>query len=153
MCAEARFENLATITNCFESVACGLAVTVVSSQIAQRLFAFEHRCRSNLLRDRPIAGHVGAISTSGQSHFHRARGKSVPLRPNKRELLKPGVLCCFAVAACYSRSHVASSRAQYVTMMSAPARLSAVMISRTADRSSKIPFSAAPLTMAYSPLT
>jgi hypothetical protein len=36
----------------------------------------------------------------------------VRLRPNKRELLKPGVLCRFAVAACYSRSHVASSRAQ-----------------------------------------
>jgi hypothetical protein len=36
----------------------------------------------------------------------------VRLGPNKRELLEPGVLCCFAVAACYSRSHVASSRAQ-----------------------------------------
>ena len=112
MRAEAGLENLATITYCFESLACGFAVTVISSQIAQRLLAFEYRCRSNLLRDRPIAGHVGAISASGQSHFHRARGKSVRLRPNKRELLEPGVLCCFAVAACYARSHVASSRAQ-----------------------------------------
>jgi hypothetical protein len=41
---EARFENLATITDRFESPARGLAVTIVSSQIAQRLFAFEHRC-------------------------------------------------------------------------------------------------------------
>ena len=112
MRAEARFENLATITDRFEAPPRGLAVTVVSSQIPQRLFAFEHRCWSNLLRDRPIAGHVRAISAPWQSHFHRARGKSVRLRPNKRELLESGVLCCFAVATCYSRSHVASSRAQ-----------------------------------------
>jgi len=44
MRAEARFENLATITDRFESPARGLAVTVVSAQIAQRLFAFEDRC-------------------------------------------------------------------------------------------------------------
>jgi hypothetical protein len=44
MRAEARFENLTTITDFFESLPCGLAVTVVSAQIAQRLFAFEHRC-------------------------------------------------------------------------------------------------------------
>jgi len=44
MRAEARFENLTTITYCFESPARGLAVTVVSAQIAQRLFAFEDRC-------------------------------------------------------------------------------------------------------------
>src|SRR5206468_10124653 len=153
MRADAGFENLTTITYGFESLARRLAATVVAAQIAQCLFAFKYRCRPNLLRDRPIAGHVGAISTSGQSDFHRARGKSVRLRPNKRELLEPGVLCCFAVVTCYSRSHVASSRAQYVTIMSAPALLSAVMISRTAARSSKIPFSAAALTMAYSPLT
>jgi hypothetical protein len=36
----------------------------------------------------------------------------VRLRPNKCEPLEPGVLCCLAAAACYSRSHVASSRAQ-----------------------------------------
>jgi hypothetical protein len=44
MRAEARFENLATITDRFESPARGLAMTIVSSQIAQRLFAFEHHC-------------------------------------------------------------------------------------------------------------
>jgi len=44
MRAEARFENLATIADRFESPARGLAVTIVSKQIAQRLFAFEHRC-------------------------------------------------------------------------------------------------------------
>jgi len=44
MRAEARFENLATITDRFESPARGLAMTIVSSQIAQRLFAFEHDC-------------------------------------------------------------------------------------------------------------
>jgi hypothetical protein len=44
MRAEACFEKLTTITDRFESLARGLAVTVVSSQITQRLFAFEHRC-------------------------------------------------------------------------------------------------------------
>jgi hypothetical protein len=44
MRAEARFENLATITHRFEPPARGFAATVVSSQIAERLFAFEHRC-------------------------------------------------------------------------------------------------------------
>ena len=43
MRAEARFENLATITDRLEPSTRGLAVTVVSSQIAQGLFAFEHR--------------------------------------------------------------------------------------------------------------
>jgi hypothetical protein len=123
MRAEARFEKLATIKYCFESLVCGLAVTVVSSQIAQRLFAFEHRCRSNLLRDRPIAGHVGAISASGQSHFHRARGKSVRLRPKECELFQPGMLCRFTVESSYSRTHFASSLARYVTMISAHGRL------------------------------
>jgi hypothetical protein len=59
---EARFENLATITNRFEPPARGLAMAVVSSQIAQRLFAFEYCCRSNLLSVWPITNHVGPIS-------------------------------------------------------------------------------------------
>jgi hypothetical protein len=44
MCAEARFENLTTITDRFEPPARGFAMAVVSSKIAQRLFAFENRC-------------------------------------------------------------------------------------------------------------
>jgi hypothetical protein len=43
MRAEARFEKLATITDRFEPPARALTATVVSSQIAERLFAFEHR--------------------------------------------------------------------------------------------------------------
>src|SRR5262249_23114848 len=112
MGGEARFENLAAITDRFQSPPRRLGVTVVSSQIAQRLLTFEHCRRSNLLWNIPVAGHIGAVPASRQSHFHRACGKSVRLRPNKRELLEPGVLCRFAVAAFYSRSHVASSRAQ-----------------------------------------
>jgi len=112
MRAELRFENLTAITDRFQSTPRGLGVTVVSSQIAQRLFTFEHCRRSNLFWNTPIAGHIGAISAPGQSHFHRTRGKSVRLCPNKREPLKSGVLCRFAVAACYFRSHVASSHAQ-----------------------------------------
>src|SRR5438132_519929 len=60
---------------------------------------------------------------------------------------------CFAAAVVYSRVHSASSRAQYVTIISAPARLSEVMISSTAARSSRNPFSPAAVIMAYLPLT
>jgi len=112
MRAQPRFENLTAIKDRFQSPPRGLGVTVVSSQIAQRLFTFEHCRRPNLLGDFPIARHIGAISAPRQSHFHRAGGKSVRLRPNKGELLKPCVLRRFAVAACYSCSHVTSSRAQ-----------------------------------------
>src|SRR5262249_12563523 len=147
VCAQARFEKLAAFTDRFESPVRRLAVAIVSSQIAERLLAFEYCCRSNLLRVWPVTDHVGAIPALWQTHFHRACQKAVRLRPNKCELFQPCVLRRFTAAACYSRSHFTSSRAQYVTMMSAPARLSAVMISRTAARSSSRPLSAALLTM------
>src|SRR4029078_195342 len=81
MRTQARFENLATVADRFESLARGLAATIVSPQIAKRLFVLEHRRRSNLLLKGTIAGHVGAISAPGQSYFHRAGGKPVRLRP------------------------------------------------------------------------
>src|ERR1700746_3701744 len=114
-------------------------MTIVSPQVAERLFTFENRCRSSLFSLPSMAGHVGTVPTVWQSYFHRARGKSVRLRPNKRELLQTRVCfrfvarlfgvrrhvaafdCAdmsaqskvgFAVAACYSLSHFASSRAQ-----------------------------------------
>jgi hypothetical protein len=43
MNAEASFEDLAAVADRFESLARGRAATVVSSQIAKRLFALEHR--------------------------------------------------------------------------------------------------------------
>ena len=86
MCPEMRFENVTTITDRFEPLARAITTAIVASQIAQRLFTFEYRGRSNLFRDRPVTGHVGAISAPGQSYFHRARGKPVRLCPNKREL-------------------------------------------------------------------
>jgi len=44
---QTRFKKLAALADCLESLARGLAVAIVSSQIAERLFAFEYRCRSN----------------------------------------------------------------------------------------------------------
>jgi hypothetical protein len=49
MRAETCFENLTAITDCLQSPTRGLGMTVVSSQIAQRLFTFEHRRPPNLL--------------------------------------------------------------------------------------------------------
>ena len=151
--AQARFERLATFAYCFDPSPCRSGVAIVSSQITECLLAFEYGRRSNLLRVWPIAGDVGAVSALWQTHFHRACRKPMCLRPNKSQLFKLCMLCRFATSACYSRNHLASSRAQYVTMMSAPARLSAVMISITAVCSSNRLLSAAALTMAYSPLT
>jgi len=59
--AQARFEKLAAFADCFQPTARGLAVAIVSSQIAERLFAFEYCCRSNFFWVWPIARHVGAI--------------------------------------------------------------------------------------------
>ena len=138
---------------CFDPSPCRSGVAIVSSQITECLLAFEYGCRSNLLRVWPIADDIGSISAPWQTHFHRACRKPMCLRPNKCQLFQLCMLCRFTAAACYSRSHLASSRAQYVTMMSAPARFKAVMISTTALCSSTRPLSAAAFTMAYSPLT
>ena len=64
--------------------------------------------------------------------------------PTLRTLLTHGHPC---------RSHFATSRAWYVRIMSAPARLMLVRVSSTIRRSSIQPLAAAALTMAYSPET
>jgi len=59
---QTRFEKLAAYADRFQPTARGLAVAIVSSQIAERLFAFEYCCRSNFFWVWPIARHVGAIA-------------------------------------------------------------------------------------------
>jgi hypothetical protein len=95
--SQAGFKNLPAFTDRFESPPRGLAMAIVSSQIAERLFAFEYRCRPNLLWVWPVTGHVGAIPALWQNHFYRACRKPVCLRPNKCELLQPNM--CFCLAA------------------------------------------------------
>src|SRR5215472_14878695 len=153
MCAQARFENLATFTDCVEPLAHVIGAAIVSPQIAKHSFAFEDCCRPDLFCLRSICGDVGTVRAFWQAHLHCAGGKPLRLRPQKCEPFQPSMALVFTLSACYSLSHLASSRAQYVTITSAPARFRAVMISSTAARSSRIPFSTAPLTIAYSPLT
>ena len=43
MCVEAPFEKLAALGNRFESLAGGIALTIISTQIAERLFTLEDR--------------------------------------------------------------------------------------------------------------
>jgi hypothetical protein len=112
MCAEAPFEKLAALGNRFEPLAGGVAVTIISPQIAERLFTLKDRCRSNLLRRQSIRGDVGTIPAVWQTHFHTARGISLGLRPKQRQPLQAGVSLSFAAGAFHSRSHFASSRAQ-----------------------------------------
>jgi hypothetical protein len=110
--AEAPFEKLAALGNCFELLAGGVALTIISTQIAERLFTLKDRYRSNFPRRQSICDDVGTIPAVWQTHFHRARGIALGLRPKERQPLQPGVSLSFAAAAFYSRSHFASSRAQ-----------------------------------------
>ena len=112
MCAEARFEKLAALANRLELLAGVIALAIISSQIAKRLFTLKNRCGSNPLRRQSIRSNVGTIPAFWQTHFHCARGIAVGLRPEKRQPLQPGVSLSFAAGAFYSRSHLASSRAQ-----------------------------------------
>jgi hypothetical protein len=112
MCTEAAFEKLAALGNRFESLPGGLALTIISTQIAERLFTLKDRYRSNFLRRQSIGGDVGTIPAVWQTHFHSARGISLGLRPKERQPLQSGVSLSFAPGAFYSRSHLASSRAQ-----------------------------------------
>src|SRR5262249_43011263 len=112
MFAQAGFENQTTFTDCFEPLALNIGAAIVSSQIAKHLLALEDRCRSDLTWTGSIRGDVGPIPTFWQTHFRCARRKSLGLRPQKRETLQADMLRGFAIGACYSRSHFASSRAQ-----------------------------------------
>jgi hypothetical protein len=112
MHTQARFENSAALANILEALARDIAMAVVSSQIAKRLLAFKDCRRSNLFRLRPIGSHIGAIPRLRQGHFHRASGIAMRLSPEKSETLESGMPRGFAVGVSYSRSHLASSRAQ-----------------------------------------
>ena len=112
MCVEVDFEKLAALGNRFESLLGVVALTIISPQIAERLFTLKDRCRSNLLRRQSKRGDVGTIPAVWQTHFHSARGIPLRLRPKERQPLQRGVSLSFAAGAFYSRSHLASSRAQ-----------------------------------------
>src|SRR5262249_8891102 len=146
MCAEAFLKKLAALTNRFESLPGSIALAIISPQIAECLFTLKDRCGSSFLRRQSIRSNVGTIPAFWKGYFHCARGIAVGLRPEKCQALQPGMPLSLAADAFYSRSHLASSRAQYVTIISAPARFSEVTISRTASRSFRRPFSTADLT-------
>src|SRR6266545_4770652 len=105
MFTQARFEKLATFANRFEALSCSIALAIVSSQIAERLFAFKDRCRSNRFWLWSIGGHVGTIPALRQSHFHRARGIAVGLGPEKSEMLQSAVPLGVAPSVSYTRTH------------------------------------------------
>src|SRR5438046_653388 len=111
MGAKALFEKLTALADRFELLASSVTHAIISPQIAQRLFTFEDCCRSNFLRRQSVRGDVGTISAFWQTHLHCARCVSLGLRPQKRQALQSSVSLRFA-AALYSRSHLASSRAQ-----------------------------------------
>lgn len=96
------FENVASSANGLETFARRVAAAVVSSQIWQRLFAFEDCCRPNTATLRAIRRHIGAIAALRQTHFHGAGGITLRLCPKKREALQMAVGGGFAAAARYS---------------------------------------------------
>src|SRR5262249_1571238 len=112
MRTEAVLEKLAALANGFESLASGVALAIITPQVAQRLFTFKDRGRSNSRRRQSIPGDVGTIPAFWEAHFHCACGISLGLRPQKRQPLQPGVSLSFRTSASYSPSHLASSPAQ-----------------------------------------
>jgi hypothetical protein len=62
MRAQAPFEKLTALGHGFESLAGGIAVAIISPQIAKRLFTLKDRCRSNSLGCQSIRGDVGTVS-------------------------------------------------------------------------------------------
>jgi hypothetical protein len=83
MCAEAPFEKLTALGNRFEPLTCGVAVAIISPQIAERLFTLKDRCGSNSLLRESIRRDIGTISALWKTHFHCARGIPLRLRPKK----------------------------------------------------------------------
>lgn len=112
MCAEARLKNLAAVADRVEPLARSFAVAIVSPQIAKRLFAFKDHSQSRLFSPPTIRGYVDTVPALGQTNFHRARGKPVRLRPEKREPFQLGMPRRFAAATCYALNHFARSRGQ-----------------------------------------
>ena len=153
MHAQMFFQDQTAKMNFFEAFARWNSGAIISAQIRQRLFAFENGTRPKPFAFRPISRHIRAIATLRQSYFHCACRIAVRLRPEQGQTFEASVCRRFAADSNYSLIHSANSRAQYVTIMSAPARLSDVMISSTAARSSMNPFSTAALIIANSPLT
>jgi hypothetical protein len=78
---------LAALADQLETPERSLAMTIISSQVAKRLFAFENRCRSRLFSPPSMRGNIGTVPTLWQAYLHRACGKSLRLRPQKGEPL------------------------------------------------------------------
>jgi hypothetical protein len=85
--AQARLKNLAAFADQLKTLERSFSMTIISSQIAERLFAFENRCRSFLFSLPSMRGNIGTVPTLGQAYLHRACGKSLRLRPQKGEPL------------------------------------------------------------------
>jgi hypothetical protein len=85
--AQARLKNLAAFADQLKTLERSFPMTIISSQIAERLFAFENRCRSYLFSLPSMRGNIGTVPTLWQAYLHRACGKSLRLRPQKGEAL------------------------------------------------------------------
>src|SRR6478735_8877687 len=165
MNAQVFLQDLAASKDFFQLLCGDGAAPVVAAQIWESLFAFKNRRAADLFPVRAIGGNIGAEAATGQAYFQCAGRVAARLRPDQGQAFESRVRSCLAASrrtrtgpawTCrhrYSFSHSISSSAQYVTMKSAPARLSDVMISKTAARSSTTPSRTAALTIANSPLT
>ena len=81
MGAETLFEKLAALANRLELLAGGIALAIISPQIAKRLFTLKNRCGSDSPRRQSIRSDVGTIPAFWQTHLHCTRGIALGLRP------------------------------------------------------------------------
>src|SRR5438270_3249969 len=86
--------------------------TTLFRSIRQRLFAFEDRGQPDSARLWSISGDIGAISAMRQTHFERASGVALSLRPKQRETFQTRMDQSFRATVIQLRVHSANSRAQ-----------------------------------------
>src|SRR5947207_14675519 len=82
---KACFKNLAALADRVEPAARGLAVAIISPQIAKRLFAVKDCCRYNVFSLPSTRGQISTVATLRQTHFHCACGKPLCLCRYERE--------------------------------------------------------------------
>lgn len=124
--AQACFERLATLNDPLQPLACGFGMTIIPSQVAERLFAFKdsrgrgcgkvplsrlRKCAC-VLPSQSERSDVGPVRAIRQTHLRCASQITLRLRPKNGQTLQLCVSRRLAVGLFYSCSHPASSRAQ-----------------------------------------
>src|ERR1051325_4839026 len=147
--AEVAFQQLLARIKFFQSLANHFARAVVTAKIDKRLFAFEHGSASGAVWLRSVGRDIDAIAAARQAHLECASGVALRLRPNQRETFKTAMSFRFAARRCSGRC----AACMCATFAADTTATAGVHANHSRVHCANAPFSAAALTIAYSPLT